>query len=188
MNFIEYQGLLQQLHEIKSVTGADKSEEMVQYSELNFARFNRLLKTTEINEDIKQEISKSHLEIHFLVLTESWCGDAAQIIPVFEKMIAHNPRWSSEYRLRDENEELMNQYLTNGGKSIPVFVPFRSDGTQMHNKWGPRPENLQTTIDEWKKEGITKEEWIVRVQKWYTADKTQSIQQSLHKWFQDFAY
>ena len=60
----------------------------------------------------------------WLVISEGWCGDAAQNMPVVEKIVDEMPNVEIRYVLRDENLELMDQYLTNGGRSIPkaLFV------------------------------------------------------------------
>ena len=58
----------------------------------------------------------------WLILTEAWCGDAAQNIPTIEKIARENDRIKTLYLLRDENLELMDKYLTGGARAIPKLI------------------------------------------------------------------
>lgn len=82
-----------------------------------------------------------------IVLTEDWCGDAMLNVPVLLKL-AEQAQIPVRLLLRDQNLELMDQYLTNGkSRSIPIFIFIDESGNEIA-KWGPRAEIVQEYIDE----------------------------------------
>ena len=114
------------------------------------------------------------------MLTESWCGDAAQNIPVMKKLADENSLIDLRLVLRDDNDELMQRYLTNGGRSIPKLIVFSEDLEKELFTWGPRPALAQTEMkrlldanggfNDVVKEGI---------QLWYNNNKGVSMQKEL---------
>ncbi|WP_156288541.1 thioredoxin family protein [Oceanobacillus salinisoli] len=82
-----------------------------------------------------------------IVLTEDWCGDAMLNIPILLK-IAEKAGMEVRMLLRDENLELMDQYLTNGkSRSIPIFIFVDEQGNEVA-KWGPRAKKVQECVDQ----------------------------------------
>lgn len=80
-----------------------------------------------------------------IVLTADWCGDAALNVPIFQK-IAEQSNIELRYLIRDENLELMDQYLTNGkSRSIPIFVFFNQEGKEVM-VWGPRAPHVEDLV------------------------------------------
>jgi hypothetical protein len=113
------------------------------------------------------------------VLAESWCGDAAQNLPVFAKIAEANSNITIRILLRDENEELMNQYLTNGGKSIPKLICIDKDFNEL-GTWGPRPTFLQDWLYKEKTSPTMEiDELKAQFQVWYTKDKGQTLQREM---------
>lgn len=93
----------------------------------------------------------SELKLRALILTADWCGDAMVNLPVFME-IADSAHIETRFFIRDENLELMDQYLTNGtARSIPIIVLIDEDGEE-YVKWGPRAKAVQTMVDEMKQE------------------------------------
>ncbi|RLL46478.1 thioredoxin family protein [Oceanobacillus piezotolerans] len=85
--------------------------------------------------------------IRAIVLTEDWCGDAMLNIPI---LLNFAEKIDMEVRmlLRDQNLELMDQYLTNGtARSIPIFIFINEEGEEVA-KWGPRASEVQRFVDE----------------------------------------
>ena len=81
--------------------------------------------------------------------------------------------------LRDENEALMNQFLTNGAKSIPKLL-LLDENLDLINHWGPRPEGAKKLIIDYKaKHGIVDETAKIALQKWYLDDKGISTQKEI---------
>ncbi len=110
------------------------------------------------------------------VLTEAWCGDAAQNLPVIAKVAGLNPHITLTLLLRDEHPEIMNAYLTHGGKSIPKLIALDDDGNELFT-WGPRPQVLQEIVWDYKKNPtVPYTEFLEHAQRWYNTDKTESVQ------------
>lgn len=77
-----------------------------------------------------------------LVITEDWCGDSAFSLPVIAEAIATDPRHTLRILPRDANLDVMERYLTNGGRSIPKLVAFDAAGVELFT-WGPRTASGQ---------------------------------------------
>ena len=121
--YAEYRKLVSDLLVNGQSTGSEQSESLTNYSKLNDARMNRLDKTIKLTDEVVSKLENLDHRYIWLVISEGWCGDAAQILPVINKMaLASNKKIDLRIVLRDENEELMNQYLTNGGKAIPKVI------------------------------------------------------------------
>lgn len=156
-------------------TGETQSEALTHYSTLNEARMNRLDKTVHLTDEATARLKALTKEHILLVITEGWCGDAAQIVPVINKMAQVTDKLRLRLVLRDENNGLMEQYLTNGARSIPKLVVVEKDTLTARGSWGPRPHGGAALIADYKArpEGIN-EEAKTELQKWYLHDKGQS--------------
>lgn len=123
--------------------------------------------------------SNSHrtTEKKMLIISEGWCGDAAQIIP-FAAQLALNNEMELRIIYRDQNIELMDEYLTNGGMAIPVIIAVDHEFNYI-NHFAPRPKEAQNLMLNMKKEGIPKEEINTALQHWYNKDKGEKITQEL---------
>ena len=114
-----------------------------------------------------------------LVLNEFWCGDGAQILPVHEAMV-HASEGKLEVRalMRDEHVDVMDLFLTNGGRAIPKTV-LLDEGLQVLGTWGPRPEEAMALVKRIKSDPAIAHTYSQEVHKWYTQDKQQNIQAEL---------
>ena len=104
-----------------------------------------------------------------LVIAEDWCGDASNTVPIIAKLVDQAPGLELRVILRDENPELMDQYLTNGTRSIPIVIAL-DDEFQELGHWGPRPAQLQA----WAMANrltTPKAELYPQVRKWYARDR-----------------
>ena len=179
MSFEEFYQLVEKLASAGGTTGEELTEEKINYTKLNFARMKRILKTTPIAKEVSSTIDCLNEKLTWVVLAESWCGDAAQNLPVFAKIAATNPSINLRILLRDENPEVMNQYLTNGGKSIPKLICFTENLKEL-GTWGPRPKFLQGWLYQEKKNpNINMDELKEQFQVWYTNDKGQTLQKEM---------
>jgi len=71
-------------------------------------------------------------KLNVLVIAEDWCGDVIAGLPVLGKLADEAGTLNVRVFLRDQNEDLMNQYLKEGKfKSIPVVAFFDQ---QMHER------------------------------------------------------
>lgn len=180
-SYVGYRKLIDDLLAENKTTGINQSEEIVHYAKMNVHRMKRLDKQVEINEDLIERLKQIKKPVIWLVITEGWCGDAAQIIPALEKIAEKSPMIQTKYILRDENLEIMDQHLTNGkSRSIPKMVVLEANTLNILGDWGPRPKALQKLYFEWTAEkGTPFVEIAEKLQKWYLKDKTESIQTEL---------
>ena len=88
---------------------------------------------------------KAH-NLHFLTITEDWCGDAMMINPIIRK-VAEAAGIDVRVALRDADTELIDRHLTNGGRAIPIILIFNNEGNLL-GKWGPRAPEVQQIVDE----------------------------------------
>lgn len=175
----EYLALMDQVVAEKQTTGPQQSPELAEYTRLNQYRMHRLDKTVHLGLDLQQVAFQVDTPQTWYVLTEAWCGDAAQNLPVIAKVAQLNPHITLTMLLRDEHPEIMEAYLTDGGKSIPKLIAVSEDGTEVFT-WGPRPQALQELVWAYKANpDRTYEEFLEEVQRWYNADKTESVQREL---------
>lgn len=186
-SYPEYRKLMADLLIEGKSTAVEQTEERTHYSELNETRMHRLDKTIKITEEnatVLKNLSKSYL---WLVLTESWCGDAAQILPVLNKMaLESNQKIELKLALRDENEELMNHFLTNNGKAIPKLIILDKATGNVVENWGPRPQGAIDLIENYKeKSGVIDETAKADLQLWYLHDKGVSTQNEIIQLLQD---
>ena len=178
MKHQEYLDLVEELLAENKTTGDDHSESMIHYTKMNFQRMKRWQTKGQLDEKTIEKIKGIKAPQKWVVLTEGWCGDAAHSVPFIAKMAEANTNISLEVKLRDENLDLMDQYLTNGGRSIPKLIAFDETGNELFN-WGPRPAQMQEFVLESKENEVPYSEYNVGLQKIYNADKGQSIQKEI---------
>lgn len=171
ISYEAYTALVDQLVAEEKTTGPKQHEDLVYYTKLNAQRSRRLNKTATVSEPIATVVKSLEGSYTWLVLTESWCGDAAQILPLFQKLAEINPNISLKLVLRDENDALMSQFLTNGGRSIPKLIML-NEQKEVVGTWGPRPKALQEIYDAWRNDPNKPpyKEFQVDMQKWYLKD------------------
>ena len=176
-SYSEYRNQVTSLLRQGKVTGLEQSEALANYTALNEARMNRLEKTIALTEDVKIALSTLKTKYIWLVISEGWCGDAAQLLPIMHNMAEFSENIEMRVALRDENEELMNLYLTNGGKAIPKLVVIDAETNTVLGDWGPRPIGAKNLIIDYKAtHGVVDETAKTELQKWYLQDKGVSTQ------------
>lgn len=179
LSYQSYRDLVdQRLKEGKS-TGEDNAEFILQYTKMNVHRMARLDKTVELDAEFLAVLQAVQNKYRLMVISEGWCGDAAQIVPVFKKIETASPdNFELKFVLRDQNLGLIDQFLTNGGRAIPVLLILDAAGKVVRH-WGPRPAVLMPMLAAWKTES---EDMMVTAEKlhgWYAKDKTKATQQEL---------
>jgi hypothetical protein len=179
-SYSDYRLLMAELTATQASTGPLQNEDMAYYTSLNHQRMKRLDKTVKINTTLASLIESIDSPQSWVVLTESWCGDAAQALPVMQKLAELNEVIEFKLLLRDENPDIMDNYLTNCSRSIPKLIIYDEQHEEL-GTWGPRPLELQTIYDNWRNDpgNVPYKEFNMTLQKWYTADKTKAIQQEL---------
>lgn len=189
MSYQEYRKLIEHLLGKNKTTGANQSDAMLHYTTMNIVRMERLDRTTRLREETRRIIRENQRPLIWLTLTEAWCGDAAQVIPVLQKMAEENPHIELRLLLRDEHPRLMDAFLTNGGRSIPKLIVLDAHSRKVLGTWGPRPAAAQELVLSGKAEMAEIEneqkrkerfkELVKDLQKWYVKDKTKSTQREV---------
>lgn len=170
-SYTDYRTLVSKLISEGKSTGNEQSADLLHYSELNEVRMKRLEKTLKLDLEVEKALQNLKSKQTWLVISEGWCGDAAQILPIIKLMSEASKNIDLKLVFRDENEELINLFLTNGAKSIPKLL-LLDESFNLINHWGPRPEGAKNLIIEYKaNHGIVDEAAKIALQKWYLDDK-----------------
>ncbi|GAA3967819.1 thioredoxin family protein [Pedobacter ginsengiterrae] len=180
MDYQTYRTLIDQLLLEGKATG-DVSYDL-HYTKMNVQRMSRVDKTVNLIDELTSTIDALKENYKFLVITEGWCGDAAQIVPVFNKIAtASLGKIDLRFVLRDKNLPLIDAHLTNGGRAIPVLLVLNETAGKVLVSWAPRPQVLQELLKEWRKETSDMTILSEKLHSWYAKDKTQSTQAELNK-------
>ena len=160
-------------------TSGRHNDDLVYYTKLNAQRARRIGKTVQLNEDLIKQVRDLSKQT-WLLISETWCGDAANSVPVIAAIADENPSIELRLVFRDEHPELIDQFLTKGGRSIPKLIAL-DENLDVLFDWGPRPEELQKIYWEWreKEDREPYKEFQVTIQKWYNEDKSRGVQQEL---------
>lgn len=170
-SYEDYQNKMLSLVESKQSSGENQTEELVKYTKLNQSRMKRLKKTLKVDDATVETLNQLSKNYTWLVLTESWCGDAAQTMPVIDKIADATENINLRVAYRDENPELMQHFLTNGGAAIPKLIILNSENEVIAD-WGPRPTTATKKVNDFKeKHGSLSAEFKEQLQIWYNKDK-----------------
>lgn len=176
MSYVEYRELVMTKVENNSNTGHEVTEALANYTMLNNKRMKRWDKTIKIGEGVADAIKHKKFNQTWIVITESWCGDAAHVIPVINKIAELNQGINFRVVLRDDNEALMDQFLTNGSKSIAKLIILDTATKDVIATYGPRPSTATLLVNDYKaKYGILTPEFKEELQQWYNKDKGQTV-------------
>lgn len=178
MNFQEYLSYFEAVLGNETPTAPYDNPDYHNYTRLNWARMNRWLKTAALSEEMKAALNGITQPQHWIVITEPWCGDAAHSVPFLQLMALQNPLITASYELRDSEPFRINEYLTNGGKSIPKLIVRNKAGEDLA-VWGPRPAKCQEVYAALSAQKVDLETLKTGLQNWYNADKGQEIQAEL---------
>ena len=175
--YLEYKKIVSDLLADGKSTGNEQSEDLLHYSTLNETRLKRLDKTITVHEEVSAKLKALEKEYIWLVIAEGWCGDAAQVLPVLNKMALESNKIDLKIVFRDANDDLMSQYLTNGARAIPKLLIVDKELGKVCKHWGPRPKGASNLISSYKQQfGIVDEEVKSQLQLWYLHDKGLSVQ------------
>jgi hypothetical protein len=173
---LTYLAMLETMVQEGKTTGENQSADLVHYTKMNLHRMQRLNKTILLESALIDKIKALDVPQTWYVITEAWCGDAAQNIPIFIKCAEYNPLIRVVLLLRDDNLDIMDQYLTAGARSIPKVIGIDESGNELF-VWGPRPAGAQVLFTAFKENpqgSFT--EFVETIQRWYNQDKGLSLQ------------
>jgi hypothetical protein len=174
-----YQKKFEEWVQKEATSSADPSGRLVAFTKLNWARTQRIQKTISLDRELIHAAQKIQHTYSWIVITEAWCGDSAQNLPVIAAIAALNPEKIKLFiLLREENPELMDNYLTNGARAIPKLVAVNETIGKEAFVWGPRPLPAQEMLLQWKKDpaGKSWDDFEKDLHAWYAKDRTQAAQ------------
>lgn len=178
MSYEDFTAYAQSVLDKKITTAPYDNQDYFQYTEVNYNREKKSLRNFQLDKKLYNVISEGINEWTWVLINEPWCGDGSFIQPVLYAMsLASGGSIDFKIVLRDQNPDIINAYLTNGGKAIPKLVCLDKNLNEL-GSWGPRPIVLQDLFNEWKKEeDFDLNTKIKKVNRWYIKDKNESIQE-----------
>jgi hypothetical protein len=176
MSYEEFRLLTDRLLVDNKTTGSNHSEAMLNYTRMNVHRMIRLDKGPDLRPELLELLNQIDRKMYWLVLVEAWCGDVAQNLPVIARMAGATEQVQLLHLLRDEHPEIIDAFLTNGGRAIPKLIALDAETLKILFTWGPRPLEVQDLTMKLKTEGVAYAEAAVVVHGWYAKNKTISLQ------------
>lgn len=161
--------------ELEEQIELDDPKGFVQYYALGLQRMRRVHKTFKYNPGLERRVKAITTDLKFLVISEGWCGDASQIVPVIEHL-AKGLKTDLRFVFRDENMELMEDYKTNGALSIPILIGVTPEGEEAF-RFGPRPAKGMEFLAKFKKDPdkYSKDDFHEDLQRFYNENHGQDI-------------
>lgn len=150
-----------------------------EYIKLNQARMSRIDKTIKPSAGLLHQVQQLTHKTYWLILSEHWCGDSAQNLPVLNALAEANPE-KLELRLiyREQQPALMNAHLTNGTRSIPKLIQL-DEHFNVTGSWGPRPNVAQKLVADLKSNPETAPAYKDQLHLWYVKNKHQALQEEI---------
>ncbi len=149
----------------------------IEYTGLNLKRMDRLERLPPLEPETISAAQALPRPVMALVITESWCGDGAQTVPVLHRIAeASSGRLLLRVILRDKHPAVMDAFLTNGGRSIPKVLFLDPETRDLLATWGPRPAPAQTLVVEAIATSMPYAERNTQLHSWYAHDKTKTTQ------------
>ncbi|MCC5919788.1 MAG: thioredoxin family protein [Cyclobacteriaceae bacterium] len=184
-SYSEYHQLIVSLLQEGKTTGDDHSQFMVDYTRLNHKRMLRIDKKGSLDPALLANIGRLTKKQQWIIITEAWCGDAAQNIPYLELISSKSSMVSTHYVLRDQFPELIDQFLTNGGRAIPKLIALDASTHELLGQWGPRPEAIQKMmLQEKENPSMSRDQLIEWVHGWYAKDKGHHLMEEMLKFLE----
>lgn len=140
------------------------------YIKQNIARMKRLGRKEVVLDESELSETDRNMKLNIVVLSEAWCGDASQILPIAINIFENLPKSEVRVFLRDQQDELMNHFLTNNTKSIPIIALFDEDFSFL-DFWGPRSTEAQEVYQQLRKQELPMDDLLYHLHKWYSDDK-----------------
>lgn len=158
---------------VEELEGVDKNK--FDTIKLNIQRMERIDKTYKISKELKAFLSLISAKQTWMIITEDWCGDSAQNVPFIAAMAKENNNIDLKLILRDSNPDIMDMYLTEGTRSIPILVVFDENWNELW-RWGSRPKAAQELVIRCKNQGLQKPEYLKQLHLWYAHNKGKDLE------------
>ncbi len=178
LGYKAYNQLIAKRFEQGRTTNEDDRPNMLENTKLNIHRTSRWDRRAKIEGGLTEKLQNFPFKMIWLVITEGWCGDSSQIIPFLNKMAELSPKIDLKMILRDEHPAVMDEFLTNGSRSIPKLIALNSETLDVLGSWGPRPQGVQQTyLAERANPEIENKKATENLHLWYARNKGKAMQQ-----------
>jgi len=182
MNIQEYEAQFDDILEGRNTTAPYDDPDYIHYVKMNQKRASRLTRKGRMLPKLEELIKNIDVDMHWLLITEPWCGDAAHCHPFISRYAALNERITLEIQNRDAPNSEIDKYLTNGGKSIPMLIVRDANGQDLFT-WGPRPKETQAMYLDLKGKEVAWPDILKELQLWYNKNKGVMMQEELYELF-----
>jgi hypothetical protein len=156
----------------------EQKKQKFEFLKLNLQRTQRLDKTFEPTLETKELFSQIINRQQWIIITENWCGDSAQVVPVITKLAQLNDKIDLKILLRDSNLDYMDLYLTNGGRAIPKLIVYDENSEELF-QWGPRPNEAKELFSKLKNDGMEKSDINKELHLWYGRNRGKEIEKEI---------
>lgn len=177
LSYPEYYELIKKVVETTDTNKLLDEDEIKRFEDtkLNFHRMTRIDKHYFVSEELKNLLLQFDKPQTWLIISATWCGDSAQNIPFIAKMAELNPMINLKIILRDSYPDIMDLYLTNGTRSIPILIAFNENGEEIF-KWGPRPQEAKNLFADLKTKGFEKQYILEKLHLWYGRNRGKNLE------------
>lgn len=149
------------------------------YTEGNLKRIQSSVNKIDLQKKLYNELNKDGFAgATWVLITEPWCGDASFFQGIIEA-ISLVGNIDLKISLRDSEPKLIDNYLTNGGKSIPILVALNAKMEEAF-VWGPRPKALQELMLPLVANKASLDEKIKLAHHWYRKNGSEHIQEEIY--------
>jgi hypothetical protein len=152
--------------------------ERAEFAKLNLHRVGRIRRTWGASAELLSLLDRIDRPQTWMVLSEPWCGDSAQCVPCLEILAESHSEITIRFLLRDDNLEIMERYLTDGKRGIPLLVAFDTEGGELF-RWGPRPAEAQAVFDAATVEGLEKPAKLEKLHLFYGRNRGRALDTEL---------
>ncbi|PRY03370.1 thioredoxin-like protein [Pontibacter ummariensis] len=183
LTYDAYLTLVEDLVSEQRTTGEEPTAQQVANTQDNLKRMKQMEKQFLLLPGLRNMLQQHHLNWEWLVLTEAWCGDGAQLVPAIAAIARAVPSIKLTILLRDQNPELMETCLTKGTRSIPKLICMDASTGERLFTWGPRPTIIQNLFLKHRAAHprMSIEELVQQLHKWYAQDRGLSLQLDLYR-------
>lgn len=181
-SYPEYREHLTKLLAEGKTTGPNQGEVYLSAATMNQSRMDRLDRKARFLPEMEAALADLKRPVLLLSITEGWCGDAAQIVPLINHLAENSGQLEHRLALRDEHPELTDHFLTDGGRGIPKILFIDPDTHEVLADYGPRPAPAQEMALDFKyKRGPYDDydAYNIALHTWYARDKTKTTQLEL---------
>jgi hypothetical protein len=178
---LPYPAYRQHIAEVMATPQPDEQlAKMLPHYQTAVAQMDRVAPTVVLLPELRAALGQLTQPYIWAIITEGWCGDASHTVPIIEAVAeASGGHLATRYFLRDSHPDLIDRYLTNGGRAIPIAVVLHANSLTEVGVWGPRPAPLQAIHQDLKARAVPFKEVIATVNAWYDQDASRTTQQEL---------